>query len=47
MMIVNVKKVEERYAGVETGIAPGGWCCHCWCHCIGPVMSQDEEEILS
>jgi len=46
MLLVETKKQENRYEGVEPGVAPGGWCCHCWCSAIGPMMAIDEEELL-
>jgi len=26
-----IDKVEEKYFSSDANVAPGGWCCWCWC----------------
>lgn len=33
-VVLNViDKVEDKYFSSDLTVAPGGWCCHCWCCC--------------
>ena len=30
-MLQILDKVEEKYFASDATVAPGGWCCWCWC----------------
>lgn len=30
-MLKSIDKVEEKFFSADATVAPGGWCCHCWC----------------
>jgi hypothetical protein len=42
-----IDKVEDKYFANDASVAPGGWCCHCWCCCsINFAQFADAEPVL-
>lgn len=38
MLLNTISRIEEKYDSADVTIAPGGWCCNCWCCCCFVIV---------
>jgi len=45
MKLNMLDRIEEKYDAGDVSIAPGGWCCNCWCCCCCGWGGASSDEI--